>query len=75
MVKAYILVKFVAGAEAQEPEPTLLRLPGVKGVDFVMGPYDAVVMVEAADFAALGQVAHTIRMAPGVQDSMTCPVI
>lgn len=74
MVAAYVLVKFAPGADIAKAQHALQE-PGVKSVEMIMGPWDFIVRCEAADLAALGEIAKAIRGCPGVHDSMTCPVI
>ncbi len=73
-MRAFILVRFAADADLAEARHALDR-PGIRSVDMVMGPYDAIVTCEAADFAALGELAKAIRGCPGIRDSITCPVV
>ena len=73
-MKAYILVKFASDADLTKVRHAVSQ-PGIKGLDLIMGPYDAVVSVQANDFAALGKLAQQIRSCPGIKTSITCPVI
>ncbi|MBI2862495.1 MAG: Lrp/AsnC ligand binding domain-containing protein [Chloroflexi bacterium] len=74
MVSAYVLVKFNPSADLGKVQHALQQ-PGVKGIDMLLGPYDAFVRCEAADMAALGALAKAIRGCPGIQDSLTCLII
>lgn len=74
MVRAYILIKLSPTADVAKVAHALQE-PGVKGVDMVLGPWDAFVRCEAADVAALGLMAQKLRGCPGVSDSLTCPVV
>lgn len=73
-MRAYILVRFEHTVDLSKAHHALQR-PGITSVDLVMGPYDAVVTCEAADYAALSEVAKTVRGCPGIRESMTCPVV
>jgi AsnC-like helix-turn-helix protein len=73
-VRAYILVRFENKADLSRI-PHAMNQPGIKSVDLTMGPYDAIVTVEVADFAQLGELAKAIRNCPGLRDSITCPVV
>ena len=73
-MRAYLLVKFAHDADLSNASHALRR-PGIASVDLVMGPYDAIVVCEAADFAALQDLSTAVRGCPGILDSMTCPVI
>lgn len=74
MVSAYILVKLAANADITKVSHALTE-PGIKGIDMVLGPWDAFVRCEAADTAALGSLAQRVRACPGVADTLTCPII
>ena len=74
MIKAYLLVKMEPGADLDSTSESLAG-PGITSVEMLMGPYDAIVAVEAPDPRTLGEIAKRVRRCPGVQDSMTCPVM
>jgi hypothetical protein len=74
MVAAYILVKLVPTADIAKVSHALQE-PEIKGIDMILGPWDAFVRCEAADTAALGHLAQRVRACPGVADTLTCPVI
>ena len=74
MIAAYILVKLAPTAEIAKVSHALQE-PGIKGLDMVLGPWDAFVRCEAQDVAALGRLAQQVRACPGVADTLTCPVI
>jgi uncharacterized protein with GYD domain len=72
-MRAYVLVRFNPDVDIAKAHHALDR-PGVKSVDLVMGPYDAIVSIEAKDYAGLVAIAKQIRGCPGIRESMTCPV-
>ena len=74
MVAAYILVKLVPTADLAKVSHALQE-PGIRGLDMVLGPWDAFVRCETEDFAALGQLAQRVRSCPGIADTLTCPII
>lgn len=74
MIAAYILVKLAPGADIAKVRHALQE-PGIKGVDLVLGPWDAFVRCEAPDSGELGVLAQRVRGCPGVTDSLTCPVL
>jgi hypothetical protein len=74
MIAGYILVKFVPTADLSKASHAL-REPGIKGIDMVLGPWDAFVRCETEDFTALTQLAKQVRGCPGIADTLTCPVI
>jgi hypothetical protein len=74
MVSAYVLVKLAPTADVSKVSHALQE-PGIKGLDMVLGPWDAFVRCEAADVAALGRLAQQVRGCPGVADTLTCPIV
>lgn len=72
MVKAYILIEMSAG-HSRNLVNALTGRPGVKNVDRVTGPYDAVVVLEAPDINAISEiVAEEIHALQGVVRTLTC---
>lgn len=72
-MRAHVLVDFNPGADLAKAHHALNR-PGVTAVDLVLGPHDAIVTVEAPDFAHLSQLAKQVRGCPGIRNTVTCPV-
>ena len=71
-MKAYVMIKIRAG-EVKEGVNKLRKIQSVKEAHMTFGPYDAVVEVETADVATLGQVtALEIQPIPGVEQTLTC---
>jgi len=71
-MKAYVMIKIRAG-EVKEVVSKLRKIQSVKEAHMTFGPYDAVVEVETADVATLGQVtALEIQPIPGVEQTLTC---
>lgn len=55
---------------------TIRDLGGVISTEAVTGPYDVIVLVEAADVDALGQLVVTsVQPVDGIVRTLTCPVI
>lgn len=73
-MRAYILVNFQSNTDLSKVRHAMTK-PGVVGVDLTMGPYDAIVTCEVADFAQLAEMAKNVRQCPGLRDSVTCPVV
>ena len=72
-MKAYVFIKFEPDANVEKINHALNE-PQIKSIELIMGPYDAIVTVEAAEIDALGKLSRRIRMCPGVRDSITCQV-
>ncbi len=74
MEAAYVLAKFRPDADLSKARHAM-QFPEIQSVEMVLGPYDAIVRCEAADLAALGELAKRIRGCPGVMESITCLVV
>lgn len=73
-MKAYVLIKFNPGADVAKATHAL-KEPGVESIDQILGIYDAIVTLQVKDMAQLSKLASQIRNCPGIQDSVTCPVM
>lgn len=73
-MKAYMLIKIMPGQDLEELKHALNE-PSIENIDIIMGNYDVIATVQADDLAALGKLATLVRNCPGIQDSVTCPVI
>lgn len=72
--KAYILIQTEAGKAATAAE-ALRGKTGVTTADLVIGPYDIIVVAQAADANALARlVLNEIHGTPGVTRTLTCMV-
>jgi len=75
VVRAYILIQTDTG-RAADVAGTIRGLAGVISTEAVTGPYDVIVLVEAADVDALGQLVVTsVQPVEGIVRTLTCPVI
>lgn len=71
-MKAYVLINIRTGS-IREVVRHLQNVPGVVEANMTLGPYDAVVIVEANDINHLGDLLATkIQPIPGVLDTLTC---
>lgn len=71
-MKAYVLVKIRAG-EVKEVVRQLRKTDKVIEANMTFGPYDAVVVMEAPDIGAIGNlIASSIQPIPGVEQTLTC---
>jgi len=74
-VKAYLLVQTEVG-KAADVAGALRGIPGVVAADDVTGPYDVIVVTEAADIDELGRmVVSRIQAVEGITRTLTCPVV
>lgn len=70
--RAFILIETAVG-KCKEVAAALEKQPGVKSVDAVTGPYDIIVVVEANDLNAIGElITRTVHPLAGVCRTVTC---
>jgi DNA-binding Lrp family transcriptional regulator len=75
MVQAYILVQTEVGAAASVAE-AVSEIEGVVRVDNVIGPYDVVVLTEAATVDELGtSVVSKVQRIAGITRTLTCSIL
>lgn len=73
--KAYILIETAVG-KTRNAVLTLQKVPGIKTVDPVTGPYDIIAIVEGKDLNAVGDlVTDSIHPVSGVTRTVTCLAI
>lgn len=71
-MKAYVLIKIRAG-EVKEVVRQLRRVDRIVEANMTFGPYDAVVVIDAPDITAIGNlIAGSIQPIPGVEQTLTC---
>ncbi|HLU28342.1 MAG TPA: Lrp/AsnC ligand binding domain-containing protein [Glycomyces sp.] len=75
MVQAYILVQTEVGMAGRVSD-AVSRIEGVVRVDTVTGPYDVVVLTEAATVDLLGAtVVSRVRRVAGITRTLTCSIL
>ncbi len=75
MVQAYILIQTEVG-KARDVAMAIVDVPGVVRVDAVTGPYDVVVLTEAASVDDLGKmIVSKVQLVPGITRTLTCSVV
>ncbi|WP_199037723.1 Lrp/AsnC ligand binding domain-containing protein [Glycomyces salinus] len=75
MVQAYILVQTEVGM-AQDVSSAVAKIDGVVRVDMVTGPYDVVVLTEAATVDQLGAfVVSRVQRVQGITRTLTCSIL
>jgi DNA-binding Lrp family transcriptional regulator len=73
--KAFMLIETGVG-KTKEVMNVLLKIPGIKSVDAVTGPYDIVAVVEGDDLNAIGSlITNKVHPVPGVTRTVTCLAI
>jgi DNA-binding Lrp family transcriptional regulator len=74
-IGAYALVR-ISPNKVQSVSSDAEKIPGVKNVHAVTGPYDAIIFLEATDMKELGKVVLAeIHGLEGVIDTTTCLVV
>ena len=75
MVQAYILVQTEVGM-ADHVSKAVSAIEGVVRVDTVTGPYDVVVLTEAATIDHLGtSVVSRVQRVAGITRTLTCSIL
>ena len=70
--RAFILIETAVG-KTQQVLSDLQKMPSVKSADPVTGPYDIIVVVEASDLNAIGNmVASKVHPIEGITRTVTC---
>lgn len=73
--KAFVLIEAAVG-KTKDVLSAVQKLPGVKSVDGVTGPYDIIVVLEGKDLTTIGEVVTgKIHPIPGVTRTVTCLAI
>ncbi|WP_166904081.1 MULTISPECIES: Lrp/AsnC ligand binding domain-containing protein [Mycobacteriaceae] len=74
MVEAYVLIQTEVG-RAEVVAKQLAGLPGVVSAEYVTGPYDVVLRLNAETLAALqSDVVPAVQQVPGITRTLTCPI-
>jgi len=74
-ISAFVMID-VAGDHTKSAYKTITRIPRVKKVDAVTGPYDLVVQIEAETLADLNElVLSRIRVVDGVVKTSTAIIL
>lgn len=73
--KAFVLIESAVG-KTRDVVAAVQKLPGVKSVDPVTGPYDIIVVVEGKDLTQIGElVTAKVHPIAGVTRTVTCLAI
>lgn len=70
--KAFVLIETAVGRN-KEVAAALEKLPGIKSVDIVTGPYDIIAIIEGTNLNEIGDlVTGKIHPVPGISRTVTC---
>lgn len=74
-IKAYVLMN-LATDNLSATLKGLKNVPGVKNVDAIIGPYDAIALIEAPHMDDIGKiVVENMLKVPGVTKTLTCVTV
>ena len=74
MVEAFVLIQTEVG-RAEVIAKQLAALPGVLSSEYVTGPYDVVVRIEAETIDDLrANVVPSVQQVTGITRTLTCPI-
>jgi DNA-binding Lrp family transcriptional regulator len=75
ILRSYVLIQTDTG-RATDVAGAVRGESGVISAEAVTGPYDVIVLVEAKDIDAVGQLVLTeIQSVEGIVRTLTCPVV
>ena len=75
VVSAYILIQTDMDKATKVAE-TIRQINGIVFADIVTGPYDIIAKADSESMDNLGRmVVQRIQMSPGVNRTLTCPVV
>ena len=74
-VSAYVLIQTDMDKAASVAE-SVRQIEGIVFADIVTGPYDIIAKADVESMDALGRVVvRNVQLAPGVNRTLTCPVV
>lgn len=74
-IRAYVLINTQIG-QTQKVVEELRKIPEVKRLDVIMGPYDIIVEVEVPHYEDISKLLlEKFQSIPAINHTMTCPVV
>jgi len=74
-IRAYVLINTQIG-QTQKVVEELKKIPEVKKIDIIMGPYDIIVEIEVSAYEDISNVLlNKFQNIPAIHHTMTCPVV
>ncbi|MEZ0344116.1 MAG: Lrp/AsnC ligand binding domain-containing protein [Caldimicrobium sp.] len=74
-IRAYVLINTQIG-QTQKVVEELKKIPEVKRMDVIMGPYDIIVEVEVPHYEDISKLLlEKFQNIPAINHTMTCPVV
>jgi DNA-binding Lrp family transcriptional regulator len=74
MIEAFLLIQCDMGSGAKVTEE-VRKVPGVKLVHYVTGPYDLIARVESENLGSLSGLVDKVGLVSGITRTMTCPIL
>ncbi len=74
-IRAYILINTQIG-QTQKVADELKKIPEVKKMDIIMGPYDIIIEIEVPSYEDISQILlNKLQSISAINHTMTCPVV
>jgi len=74
-IRAYILINTQIG-QTQKVVEELRKVPEIKRLDVIMGPYDIIVEIEVPNYEDISKILlEKFQSIPAINHTMTCPVV
>ncbi len=74
-IRAYVLINTQIG-KTQKVAEELKKIPEVKKIDIIMGPYDIIIEIEVSAYEDISEILlNKLQNIPAIHHTMTCPVV
>jgi DNA-binding Lrp family transcriptional regulator len=74
-IRAYILINTQIG-KTQKVAEELKKIPEIKKLDVIMGPYDIIIEIEVPSYENISEILlNKLQNIPAINHTMTCPVV
>jgi len=74
-IRAYILINTQIG-QTQKVVEELKKIPEIKKLDVIMGPYDIIIEIEVPSYEDISEILlNKLQNIPAINHTMTCPVV
>ena len=74
MIEAFLLIQCDMGS-GEKVTQEVRKVPGVKLVHYVTGPYDLIARVESENLGSLSGLVDKVGLVSGITRTMTCPIL
>ncbi len=74
-IRAYVLINTQIG-KTQKVVEELKKIPEVKKIDIIMGPYDIIIEIEVPNYEDISEILlNRLQNISAIYHTMTCPVV